>query len=669
MKNSFYLSLFFCMLLLCRYSFSAPYETLNKNFSRLKSHVMVRKISTPTLANLDCAAYLANPVRYDPQAVKPKKPAKKVSLGALTFNGAILSPCCSLAQTPLSETEKERPLAWDPLQNRLWEITKTDLFGKITAAVNGEKWADPSVFLPYQEIAAVYLHGNGDSASLFVKIEFKPWVKFLDNIPDEDRDGFREIYGRLDLSNVDSAPLAKALEWISSDYTRTVFTKEQTLDWANTLASYWYPKLNTDVVDMTGQTEWPTGDTEKKIRRELKELVVREPAVVIRGNPYGKKIYNVFVVDFPPASSPAVSAPLKDTVLSAAALSGKDSSVSSDFLGNTARFAQELKINGDYPEWAKKDELFRKAVTSFVNTLPKDQLGFAGKDGWLFFRGEIDYLNGGDLASQAKDKNPLPVLKDFKTFLDRHNISLLFCVVPNKSDVYFEKLPVDAPKDPGTAINPYGRKFLADLQKNGIEVLDLLPDFLAAKQEDPKYKEALYQKHDTHWTLRGLQLAAHRIAGRIRHYAWFGDLGKNPVAYSLRDTLCSRLGDIVERIPQGKRPAYPADLIAAQQVRNPDGTLYKASNPDAPVMLIGDSFTGVFELIDCKAAGVGSHIAAATGIPVDIITSWGGGPLVRDKMLRARKNYLAKKKLVVYLMVARDLYNYSQNWLPLETGK
>jgi hypothetical protein len=83
-------------------------------------------------------------------------------------------------------------------------------------------------------------------------------------------------------------------------------------------------------------------------------------------------------------------------------------------------------------------------------------------------------------------------------------------------------------------------------------------------------------------------------------------------------------------------------------------------------MLIGDSFTGVFELIDCKAAGVGAHIAANTQVPVDITTSWGGGPLVRDKWYRARKNVLDKKRVVIYMMVARDLFNYSQLWQELE---
>jgi hypothetical protein len=42
------------------------------------------------------------------------------------------------------------------------------------------------------------------------------------------------------------------------------------------------------------------------------------------------------------------------------------------------------------------------------------------------------------------------------------------------------------------------------------------------------------------------------------------------------------------------------------------------------------------------------------------------GPLVRDKMYRARKNSIDKKRVVVYLMVARDLFNYSQLWEPID---
>jgi hypothetical protein len=190
-----------------------------------------------------------------------------------------------------------------------------------------------------------------------------------------------------------------------------------------------------------------------------------------------------------------------------------------------------------------------------------------------------------------------------------------------------------------------------------------LPLFLDAKREDGKQKEGLYQKQDTHWSTRGLLIAAQAIAERIRQFSWYPAAAK--VSYSTRDTVIVRLGDIIERLAEADRTKFLPVSIQAQQVFRPDGKLFKPNDSQAPILLIGDSFTGVFELIDCKGAGVGAHIAAKTGIPVDIITSWGGGPQVRDKMLRLRQNSLSQKRVVVYMMAARDLYNYSQGWQPL----
>ncbi len=645
---------------------SAPFETLNKNFNRCTSRAMVRRVTLPTAANLDDAAWLANPVRFDPQAFHPKKPAKKITLAECTFGGAIASPCAALSQTPLTASEKEQPFAWDPLQNRIWELTKTDLLAKTTHAVNGQKWADSSIYSPCQEIACAYVHGSGDSATIWVRIEFKPWVSFTKGLVDENRDGFRECYGRIETDDIDKTLLKKAIGWMLSDYAKTELTKDQVVDWANTLASYWYPKFNTDVVDMTGIPAWPTPETEKEIRAGLQGLSLANPLVVIRGNPFGKPIYNVFVVDFPDsgiAKVPATPAPASKpdsirpvTATAAAVGAGLDS----------ARLALDTATPGDHADRAKIDEPFRRANLDYVNSLPKDQPAFVGKDGWLFFRHEIEYLNGGDLAEQPDSDNPLLRLREFDSLLAKQGVTLLFCPVPNKSDVYFEKLPAGSPPADSTIVNPYARKFMADLRRSGIGVIDLLPAFLSAKREDAGAPEMLFQKHDTHWTSRGLSLAAKCIAARIRALPWYSAASKSPIRYGFRDTAFLRLGDLVDKLPEPQQSAFPADEIHGEQVLNPDGTLYKANNPDAPVLLIGDSFTGVFELIDCKGAGVGAHIAAETGLPVDIITSWGGGPLVRDKMLRARKNVLGKKKIVIYLMTARDLYKYSQHWKPVE---
>jgi hypothetical protein len=645
---------------------AAPFEQVNKGYNRITSRVMIRKVAVPTLAALDYAAYFANPVRFDPAPQSPKKPAKKAGLADMTFSGALANLCLSIDKTPLTEAEKAQPMAWDPLPTALWKATKSDAIAQIVSKITGYKWADESIFIPYQEVAAVYLHGEGDNTQIWVKVEFKPWVKFLaSEIIDEEKDGFKDVYGRLDLSAVDKAVLAKTIAWLKTDYGATVLTKEQAVDWATALASYWYPKLNTDVVDMTGQTKWPTPETEKDAIKELKGLTVENPLVVIRGTPYGKKLFNVYLVDFLTDKTAVPAAAPTGQPQAAAGPALIDTSVSKNFSDNEARFAQEVKANGDYVAWAKKEEPFRKSVLSYVKALPDAQKGFKGKDEWLFFQGEGLYLNSGDMAAQPKDKNPIPRLVELNKFLKSKNISMLFVPVPNKSDVYFDKLPLDkTPKDPYGIIHPYSRKFLADCQKAGIEVIDLLPAFLTAKKEDAKNKEGVYQRHDTHWSDRGLEIAATLISDRIKSFAWYKDLPKEK--FTEKDTTIQRQGDIVDKLAEGDKKGINAVDLAVKQVRNPDGAVYKSTNADAPIILIGDSFTGVFESIDPKGAGPGAHVAASTGIPVDVITSWGGGPLVRDKFYRARKNSLDKKRVLIYMMVARDLYDYKESWLPME---
>ena len=81
---------------------------------------------------------------------------------------------------------------------------------------------------------------------------------------------------------------------------------------------------------------------------------------------------------------------------------------------------------------------------------------------------------------------------------------------------------------------------------------------------------------------------------------------------------------------------------------------------------MGDSFTGVYELTDSEHAGVSAHLALDIGASVDLVMSYGGGPNVRQKLMRRGVEALATKKLVVWIMTARDLYNYWEEWEPLK---
>jgi alginate O-acetyltransferase complex protein AlgJ len=648
------------VLILMAIGFSNSYTELNINYQRLKSRVTVRKIEKPTAANLDFAAYDRNPILLEALNGKLKKIPGSVSLEKVTFDSTLSNTKDNLSETPITKEEQETPLAWKPLIKKLWNVVKEDKLQQMGSRVASYKWDDPGIYIPYQEITTAYIHEENNQTELWVKIEFANWISFLKNIQDEDNDGFREIYGKLDLSAIHPDTLKKTFDWIKNEYTTKTLNSEDLTDWITDLASYWYPTKNTDILDLGEAALWPLSSTNKKVLKELHGQKFTKPLAVVEGKPVSpdKPIYNVYIVDTGKLIGKTVETVVKE--LSPDAPVSMDTSLSVNFKTNGDRFKKENSEFGSYENWYKKNSAFLDGTSKWLAAFPAEQMGLEGKNGWLFFRKSFEYMFGKDYSLQVPQKNPVPNLMDFKKYLNEKNVNLLFVVVPNKEEVYFDKIDSGIPSPQIQFVNPYSRKILNDIQNAGIEVIDLLPYFLEARKEDTTGMEYLYQVHDTHWTNRGLQIAAELIANRIKEYAWYDGVEKK--ACTVKDTMFERQGDIVERLPEQNRSRYQAVKLQARQVLNEDSSLYKGNNPDAPVMLIGDSFTGVFESVDCKGAGVGAHIAQKTSIPVEVITSWGGGPLVRKKAMHTREKYLSKKRLVIYMMVARDLYNYSQNW-------
>ncbi len=653
--------LLLCILLFTSITASAPYQELVPKFKCLHSNVMVRKIDTPTLANLDFSAYDRNPVLVDRfDKIKLAKNRVYVKIDTLTFGNAILEIKNNLKEAPLTEQEIQFPLAWKPLIKRLWTVVKEDDFQVLSSKVSSFKWSNPEISQPFQQISTLYLHQTSTSTELWVKIDFSPWVNFLENVSDGDQDGFLEIYGKLNPDSLNNDSLPMVIAWIRDNYCKKILSQQEIIDWITDLASYWYPTRNTDILDLSTENRWPLKTTPRHIRRELKDLIINNPLAVIEGKPFSPKkpVYNVFITDNKQNTEASVS----EEIIKPATKVFLDTSVSQNFKDNQNRFEEDLQKYGSYEAWNTECSSLKSKLKEILDTLPENQMGIEGNDGWLFFVKSLQYILGADITRQTPEKNPLPHLSSFKKYLDSLNINFLFVVVPNKEEVYFEKLlPESESINQNQFINPFSRKFLHDLQNAGIEVIDLLPHFLKAKSEDSSFTEAVYQKQDTHWSYRGLQIAANLIADRIKKYSWY-DSYKEKTEYVLNDTFFKRLGDIVDRLPESRQIHYQPVELKAVQVKTTDGVPYKSLNSSAPLMLIGDSFTGVYESVDCKSAGVGAHIAANTGMPVDIITSWGGGPLVRKKAMKARQNELGNKRLVIYMMSARDLYNYSQNW-------
>jgi hypothetical protein len=657
----------------------ADVTNLNADYRRDGSPVLVRKIDRPTRANLDFAAYHANfmidepPPEDEQAALAPARFDGQSVFGGFIDSTSLTS---SVARTTLSNEERMRPMALAPLAQ--WLVERSPKLGSgledLASAVREERWGAASgPPIPRQQASLAFLHlpGEDKPAELWVRIEFAPWFRGFTDLPDEDGDGHPEIYGR---ARKDLLP-AEAVALIRSEYAGKPLSAAEVHSWAHKLASYWYPSYNTDLIDVSGA--WPDAETEKDVREALGDLQVPAPTVVMRGKPEGKATYNVFVVPGvgPKGSDKAGDKSGGKTAAGAAADRPNLPRKPSADPGPLAKaIRKELAANGgSWDRWARQVAHFQAAVRKKLKSAPASIKALPGEDGFLYFRTALEYALGGDIEKQPRKKNPVPVIKEWKQFLAKQGVDFLFVPVPTKAEIFPDKLDA-ATGTPlvGKVVNPYARKLLLSLAQAGVETVDLWSLFMAERAKgtaaSPGKGEELFQHQDTHWSNRGLDLAARAIAARIERYPWFagGALGKRQT-FTTQEVKFSRYGDLHSRLPESLKKGYKPEALVGTQVLSPDGSVYN-DDSDSPVVILGDSFTGVYQLTDCEHAGVSAHVARAIGAPVDLVMSYGGGPNVRHKLMRRGKAALGNKRLVVWIMTARDLYNYWEAWEPLRAG-
>jgi len=638
----------------------ASVRTLNRDYRRTRSHVLVREIDRPTRAALDYAAYHANFMIADPEPENLRPSAGSPRLDK-PFEGLIDSASLSadVRRLQLSAVEQQAPLAFAPLVEFLLarKVAGADALEALGAAVRSEAWGLPATpGASSQSISEAFLHTTASgSHELWLKIEFAPWFKGLGDLPDQDADGVAEIYAR-----AQTAPSPQVLELVEREYRGRVFGPAELKLWANQLSSYWYPSFNTDLAPAAAS--WPDDHTEADIKREVHGQAFATPTLVLRGKPQGSAAYDVFIVK-------GLEAGAGSGVATSAALQLTKTQPSPDVKTTTERIQSELGSVGDnsWQSWAAKLAPFQQTIHKRLAATPPAIKALPGQDGFLFFRTSLESAAAGDLEAQPAGKNPLPIIVDFKNRLAALGVDFLFVPVPSKEEIFPDALDTKFKSLVGQVVNPWSRKFLLSLGEQGVEVVDLLSPLLAARAAgDGAGQESLYQHQDTHWSDRGLELAADILARRVTKYPWYPELQRHGVSFGVRATTFTRFGDLHSRLPAALQKKYRPETLAAQQVLRPDGTLYD-DDPDSPIVVLGDSFTGVYELTDAEHAGLSAHLARAAAYPIDLVMSYGGGPNVRNKLMRRGTAALAQKKLVIWLMAARDLYNYWEDWEPLKS--
>jgi hypothetical protein len=124
-----------------------------------------------------------------------------------------------------------------------------------------------------------------------------------------------------------------------------------------------------------------------------------------------------------------------------------------------------------------------------------------GRDGWLFYRGELDYAVLPWTGAAKK-------LARLDAFAKQNNVRLVMVPVPNKIDLYPEKLDGRL-RGPGYLRNRYSR-ILASLKNDNVNVVDLFDNYEKAKDSVP-----VYDPDEAHTTSEGLKVAAEET---VRQY-------------------------------------------------------------------------------------------------------------------------------------------------------
>jgi len=303
------------------------------------------------------------------------------------------------------------------------------------------------------------------------------------------------------------------------------------------------------------------------------------------------------------------------------------------------------------------------------------RMAVTGRDGWLFLAAELRYIGAGRFwgpdavrvsrSDKPENADPLPAILDFDTQLRKLGIELIFVPVPPKAIIYPDMLSDSVTRDPEpgpTRLDAVYQEFHEQLRAHGVNVIDLVPIFLAARRSPAP---DLYCRQDSHWSGAGIELAAREIAQLIRKRKWFKPRSDFPLTTEKRDVEIS--GDL--------RPALPDSSTARERVElkfirssSDSGPRLLQTDRESPVLLMGDSYTLVFHAGgDMHAAGAGlpEHLALNLKCPVDLIGVRGSGvtssriSLFRKAM--ADNGYLAKKKVIVWCLGARD-FTESSGW-------
>lgn len=308
---------------------------------------------------------------------------------------------------------------------------------------------------------------------------------------------------------------------------------------------------------------------------------------------------------------------------------------------------------------------------------------YCGRDGWLFYRRDLDSLTGrgfldplvlkqraatGNELKSPPQPDPVKAIVAFRDQLAARGIALIVVPAPVKPTIHPEHHTARYAGKTGAVQNPSFAVFQQRLTAAGITVFDPTPHLLQAKAGAP-----LYLATDTHWTPAGMELTARALAATARSVTPL--TAAAPSRYTTIEKTVTNLGDLalMLKLP-ADQPFFQPETVVTRQVL--EANRYWRPDPQAEVLFLGDSFANIYSLAPMgwgESAGFVEHLSLALGLPVDAICRNDAGAYATREML-ARElqrghDRLAGKKLVIWEFAARELACGDWKLIPMTLGE
>lgn len=296
-----------------------------------------------------------------------------------------------------------------------------------------------------------------------------------------------------------------------------------------------------------------------------------------------------------------------------------------------------------------------------VNAVVTDLLGgstesvYRGRDGWWFFRPDIDYVTGPAFLNPRvrteRAWEPLPALDEFHRALAARGIDLIVAPIPVKPSIYPERFSARFEGAQTAIQNPSYARFLARLDDAGIGYVDLGEVLWGARAN----RASVFLTTDTHWSPVGVAFGAAALGEAVARLGVAWEL--SPVSYARSPTELAGRGDTLAMLDLTDGPT---ETVTLERVTR-DGQPW-TPDPNAEVLLLGDSFANIYALPSLgwgSGAGLAAQLSAELGRPVDTLAINDNGSYATRAALaagiRRGRDRLSGKRVVIYTFASREL--------------